>query len=205
MGLAVVAMLAQLVVASALPGGEGASHSHSPHLTGELVALGIVILVTTPLQAMGEEFAFRGYAMQAFGSFTHWLSEHFGARGRTARLIAEVVAILLTSTVFALAHGVQNAPLFLDRFLFGLMAGIIVVRTGGVEAGIAMHIWNNLVAFGYGILFGSVQQMLTETHVSWWNLPVTLTQNGVYLVLALLVARAMRLDSKSRPVAAASG
>lgn len=205
MGLAIVAMVAQLLVATALPVDQGMSDFHPRHLTGELVALGIVILLTTPLQAMGEEFAFRGYAMQAFGSFTHWFAELTGARGRTARLIAETVAVLLTATVFALAHGVQNAPLFLDRFLFGLMAGFVVVRTGGLEAGIAMHIWNNLFAFGFGILFGNVQQMLTETHVSWWNLPLTLTQNGVYLVLVLVVARVMRLDNKSHPEVATSG
>ena len=36
--------------------------------TGQLLATAIVILLTTPLQALGEEYGFRGYLMQAFGS-----------------------------------------------------------------------------------------------------------------------------------------
>ena len=81
---------------------------------------------------MGEEYGFRGYLMQASGSF-------FRSR---------IAALLITSGLFALAHGVQNFPLFFDRFAFGLIAGLIVILVGGLEAGIALHILNNLLAFG---------------------------------------------------------
>ena len=132
-GLSLVALLAQVVVGTLLPSDPNGLDSSPNHLTGTLVAIGVVVLFTTPLQAIGEEYAFRGYALQAFGALTRrpW------------------VAILLSATLFALAHGVQNAPLFLDRLAFGLMAGYVVLRTGGLEAGIAMHVWNNLVAFGF--------------------------------------------------------
>lgn len=180
-GLAVVAIFVQLVLSTFLPGVEN-SFSGSPNtVTGSLVAMALVVLLTTPLQAMGEEYFFRGYLVQAFGALTRrpW------------------VAVVVTSLLFALAHGVQNAPLFLDRFVFGLMAGYVVVRTGGLEAGIALHIWNNLFAFGLALGLGSIDETLHVSEVAWANLPLSLAQNGVYLVLVLWLARRMGINSHS--------
>ena len=188
-GLAPVAMVAQVVVGALLPTDPNDLGSSPNDLTAGLVALGVVILLTTPLQAMGEEYAFRGYAMQAFGALTRrpW------------------IAVVLSALVFAIAHGAQNAPLFFDRFAFGLMAGYVVLRTGGLEAGIAMHIWNNLVAFGFGLFLGDIEDMLTATEVSWWNIPLTITQNGVYLLLVLVVARSMGVADRTSPPAVQGG
>ncbi len=183
LGLSVVAIIAQLIVGSLLPADANDLTGHLHHPTWQTLAFAIVILLTTPLQAMGEEYAFRGYAMQAFGSLTR--SPWF--------------AILLSAVLFTAAHGKQNFPLYADRFAFGLLAGYLVLRTGGLEAGIALHVWNNLVAFGFGLAFGDIQQQLTATSASWWNLPLTVTQNGVYLILVLLVAKRMGLDNRTRP------
>ena len=110
-----------------------------------------------------------------------------------------LTALLVTSVLFALAHGAQNFPLFFDRFAFGLMAGLVVILVGGLEAGIALHILNNLLAFGVAIVFGDLAGRATVSEVSWWQLPVTITQNGVYLVLVLLVARRMGLRNRTTP------
>lgn len=177
LGLSVVALFASLVVGALLPQDPNQVDGSPHHVTGTLVAIGVVVLLTTPLQALGEEYAFRGYLMQAFGSLTR----------------SRVFAVLLTSLLFALAHGVQNFPLFFDRFAFGLMAGLTVVLVGGLEAGIALHVMNNLFAFGLALFFGDITSVLNVSEVSWWQLPVTLVQNGVYLVLVLLVARRMGL------------
>ena len=69
------------------------------------------------------------------------------------------------------------------------MAGLVVVLVGGLEAGIALHMLNNLLAFGVAIAFDQLDGTLTVSEASWWQLPVTVAQNGVYLVLVLLVAR----------------
>lgn len=199
LGLSVVAIIAQLIVASFLPADNSDVHGRLVHLTGEVVALALVVIFTTPLQAMGEEYAFRGYAMQAFGSLGDAVARRTGATPRRAQQVAVWTAILASAGLFALAHGVQNFPLFFDRFAFGLLAGYLVYRTGGLEAGIALHVWNNLVAFGFGIALGQVQKQLTETTASWWNLPLTVTQNGVYLLLVLLIARRMGVDNLTRP------
>ncbi len=183
-GLSVIALVAQIVVANLVPGNtDGMDSATLNHFTPTSLALGLVILLTTPLQAAGEEYAFRGYLLQAFGSFS---------RNRP-------LALLATATLFALAHGTQNFPLFFDRFMFGLIAGYLVMRTGGLEAGIAMHILNNFLAFGYALAFGNMTDSLSVSSASWWNLPVTLTQSGVYLVLALWMARRMGLDTHTKP------
>ena len=103
------------------------------------------------------------------------------------------MALLLTSGLFALAHGTQNFPLFFDRFAFGLMAGLLVILVGGLEAGIALHVLNNLVAFGIAIAFDQLDSTLTVSSASWWQLPVTIVQNGLFLLLVLWVARRMGL------------
>lgn len=186
LGLAVVAVAAQVVLSVFLPDQEtpGQVGTAMNHLSGQDLAIAVVIVFTTPLQAIGEEYAFRGYLMQALGSlFGTW------------------VAVIATALMFAVAHGFQNFPLFFDRFAFGLLAGYLVVRSGGLEAGIALHILNNYVAFGFALLFGDITGTLNVQEVSWWNLPLTVTQSLVFLVLVLLVARRMRLRNKTDPPA----
>lgn len=182
-GVAVVAIGVSLVVGALLPSDPAELHASANDVTGRLLAIGLVVLLTTPLQAIGEEYAFRGYLLQAFGSLTR--QPWFG--------------IGLSALLFAVAHGVQNAPLFLDRLAFGLMAGYVVYRTGGLEAGIALHVWNNLVAFGLAIFFGDIDGTLNVSEVSWWNIVLTVTQNGVFLVLILLLARRMGVSRTTRP------
>jgi membrane protease YdiL (CAAX protease family) len=137
----------------------------------------LVILLLTPLQAAGEEYVFRGYLTQAFG----------GVFGRTA------VAVLVPALLFALAHGSQSAPVFFDRFAFGVVAGLAVVLTGGLEAVIAMHVLNNWLAFGLALAFGEMASTLNPVGGSWWTIPVTLTQSLVYLGLVVWAARRLGL------------
>ncbi|WP_022909976.1 CPBP family intramembrane glutamic endopeptidase [Aestuariimicrobium kwangyangense] len=110
----------------------------------------VFVLVLSPLQAAGEEFFFRGYMLQAIGGIT---------RNRWA-------AVVVTALVFALFHGVQNIWLFIDRFAFGLLAGALVVVTGGIEAGIAAHVANNVFAFGYAIFSGGAARAKGVTQIT---------------------------------------
>jgi membrane protease YdiL (CAAX protease family) len=79
------------------------------------------------------------------------------------------------------------------------MAGWLVTRTGGLEAGIALHVVNNIVAFGLALAVGDVSSTLTVSEVSWWNIVVTVTQSGVYILLVLWLARRMQLQTSTRP------
>ena len=178
-GLSVVALIATVVVSSVVPqtaGGEMSGQAND--FTSTTRDFLLVVLILTPLQAAGEEFAFRGYLMQAFGGL-------FPSR---------VLAVLLSALLFAIAHGItQDLPIFVDRLAFGLVAGTLVVLTGGLEAAIAMHVLNNFLAFGLALAFTDMTSALNPTGGTWWSLPGTLTQSLVYLALATWLARRMGL------------
>jgi len=186
LGLAVVALIAQVLVGAALPGSDSGVSGHLNDLTGTTVSLAVIVLFTTPLQAAGEEYVFRGYLLQAFGAFV-------------MRRWWKWVAITISAALFAFAHGGQNFPLFFDRFFFGFIAAWLVTRTGGLEAGIAMHVLNNFLAFGLALSFGSITDTLNVSQVGWSNIALTLTQSGVYAVLVLWLAKRMDLQTRTRP------
>ena len=197
-GLSVIALIAQTVVGLLLPSqGEMDLSGGLNDFTASTTTLALIVLLTTPFQAAGEEYFFRGYLMQAIGSLLGFSSE------RWAQVLAKWTALLVTSLLFALAHGAQNFPLFFDRFMFGLIAGWLVIRTGGLEAGIALHVLNNLLAFGAALLFGNIDEMINVSEISWWNIPVTLTQSVVFAALVLWIARRMGVQRLTSPPAAA--
>lgn len=148
----------------------------------------LVVLLLTPLQAAGEEFVFRGYLAQACGGLT----------ARWSSAVSGTVAVAVPAVLFALAHGLgQDAPIFFDRLAFGLVAGVLVLLTGGLEAGIAMHVLNNFLAFGLAIVFGDMTETLTPTDGTWWSIPVTLVQSLSYLGLTLWAARRMGVQRRA--------
>ena len=183
-GVSFVALFATLIVSALLPQQAATSVSGEVNeLTPTLRSFFLVVLFLTPLQAAAEEYAFRGYLTQAFGGLVS----------------SPVVAVGAASFLFALAHGAQDVPIFFDRFAFGVVAGTLVVLTGGLEAGIAMHVLNNWLAFGIALSFGDMGSALNPTGGTWWSIPVTLTQSITYLLLAWWVARRMGLATRSDP------
>jgi hypothetical protein len=192
--VAVVALVASLGVGLLLPLAPGeAPVGEVNEFTARTRDFLLVILLLTPLQAAGEEYLFRGYLTQAFGSL------------RVARRVSQALAVLGPALIFALFHGLsQDAPVFFDRFAFGVVAGILVIRTGGLEAAIAMHVLNNFLAFGLALAFGDLTTALNATGgSSWWMILSTLTQSLVYLGLATWVAKAMGVVSVGPPVGGA--
>ena len=70
---------------------------------------------------------FRGYILQLVGSWTKFAW----------------IPIVISVPVFASGHE-YNIWGLIDVGLFGLLAAYLVVRTGGLEAGIAAHTANNV-------------------------------------------------------------
>ena len=97
--------------------------------TRAAVAIGLVLLLT-PFQAAAEEYVFRGYVLQLVGSWTRFA------------LIPVVVSVPL----FVAGHVYELWGL-VDVGIFGLMAAVVTIRTGGLEAAIAAHTANNVVLF----------------------------------------------------------
>jgi membrane protease YdiL (CAAX protease family) len=192
--IAVVALVASFGVALLVPAGAaGEPVGAMNDFTSTTRDFLLVIALLTPLQAAGEEYVFRGYLTQAFGSLLPF------------RRVSLVLAVLVPSVLFALAHGFgQSWPVFFDRFAFGVVAGILVIRTGGLEAAIAMHVLNNFLAYGLALSFGDMTESLNATGPSSpWMIVSTLTQSLVYLGLATWLARAMGLDDTGPSVGGA--
>lgn len=141
----------------------------------------VVIVLTSPLQAVGEEFLFRGYLLATLG--TAFRNTWVGVVG--------------SALVFAVFHGTQNLPLFVDRFAFGLLAAWLVVRTGGLEAGIAAHVVNNICAFVYASLFGTVAQARAVSGIGWTEALYDVLGFAIFARIAVLLARLMNLESRT--------
>lgn len=140
----------------------------------------VVIVLTSPIQAAAEEIFFRGYLLQALGSLVPraW----FG--------------VVVSSVVFALLHGTQNLPLFVDRLAFALLAGLLVWRTGGLEAGIAAHVINNVFAYVFAGLTTSVAALKGITGISWANAAFDVGGFAIFAVLAYGLSRFMKLRTR---------
>ncbi|MEL4356889.1 MULTISPECIES: CPBP family intramembrane glutamic endopeptidase [unclassified Luteococcus] len=92
------------------------------------------ILLTTPFQAAGEEYGFRGVITRALASF-------FGHRW-----VGLAAGAVVSSVLFMLSHFADDPWLNLFYFCFGLIACAMTLRTGGLEASIAMHVVNNVLS-----------------------------------------------------------
>lgn len=90
----------------------------------------LCFLVLLPLQCLTEELIFRGYLMQAVGT---WLAH-------------PVFAIVLQVPFFVVGH-LYHGWAMAEIATFALVNGYLAWRTGGLEAPFALHFTNNLLAF----------------------------------------------------------
>ncbi len=117
-----------------LPAEEVGGTVVAPAGNPQLWATFVVLLLVVPFQAAAEEYVFRGYLMQAIG---RWLRH-------------PAFAILLPVPLFVLGH--LYDPLGqVSVGVFAVAAGWLTWRTGGLEAAIALHVVNNLLAFMLGL------------------------------------------------------
>ncbi|MFZ1410242.1 MAG: CPBP family intramembrane glutamic endopeptidase [Micropruina sp.] len=171
-------MLIATVVLSLLLAVKGLGQSVVVRPQDQFLTFLLVILLTSPLQAAAEEFFFRGYLLQASNNLVR--SPWFG--------------VVTSAAIFALFHGSQqNLPLFLDRFAFGVLAGVLVVRTGGLEAAIGAHVVNNVLAFVSAGLVTSIAEVKAIQQVGWSEAAWDLAGFTVFTLAALWLGRRMNV------------
>jgi len=134
----------------------------------------IAIVLLVPFQAAAEEYVFRGWFVQALG----------------VHVRNPIWAILLGSVLFASLHAYSWAGLA-DVFAFGVVMAWLVVRTGGLEAAIALHVMNNMVAFGLSAAAGQLEEALQQENVAvpWQAMLGSVVQLGVYAFGVLYLAK----------------
>jgi uncharacterized protein len=142
----------------------------------------VVVILTTPLQAAGEEYLFRGLLLQSLG----------------ATRLPTWVCCVGSAALFATAHLQFAPPLFADRFVLGLVLAWVAIRTGGLEAGIAIHAVKNLSALIPAALVEQVEDTLDPTGVTWLPLALDVVLLSIFLPW-LFAAYRRRLQQGSGP------
>ncbi|MDO4253151.1 MAG: type II CAAX endopeptidase family protein [Rothia sp. (in: high G+C Gram-positive bacteria)] len=135
-----------------------------------LVTLLLLIVFLVPLQCYAEEIVFRGYLMQTVG---RWLKH-------------PVWAIVLPAPLFMMGHTYDfwgQASIL----TMGIAAGFMVWYTGGLEAGIAMHVVNNVYLMIMGVL--GLTDPFAQEGSNWVDY---LMASGLELVLVILVMYAAK-------------
>ncbi|MFJ6562820.1 type II CAAX prenyl endopeptidase Rce1 family protein [Streptomyces sp. NPDC091412] len=148
-----------------------------------LVSLAMLV-VLVPLQSAAEEYVFRGWLLQAAGAFLRspWL------------------AVLPQAVLFAAAHGWGTPWGFADLLVFGVVAGLLTIRTGGLEASIALHALNNLLAFGLSAAYvDGLASDETAADATWQLALVDMASVLLFAAIVLWLARRRRPQHVSAP------
>jgi membrane protease YdiL (CAAX protease family) len=147
----------------------------------------LLVVLLVPFQAAAEEYVFRGFLMQTIGS---WIP---------ARVVSTVVAVGVSTVLFAVLHLPNGYNIWgiLDVGSFGLVAAIIVLRTGGLEATVLQHALNNIMIFVLQAPGWSKIDLTGEgSQGSLVGFLVTLASSLLYWGLVELVAHWRRLDRR---------
>ncbi|WP_078625332.1 type II CAAX endopeptidase family protein [Streptomyces iakyrus] len=143
-----------------------------------------VLAVLVPLQAAAEEYVFRGWLLQAAGAFVR--SPWF--------------AVIPQAVLFAAAHGWGTQWGFLGLLVNGLVAGLLTIRTGGLEAAIALHVLNNLLAFGASAaVVDGLSSDETAADAPWSLALTAIVTDLLYAAIVLWFVRRHRPQRLSAP------
>jgi membrane protease YdiL (CAAX protease family) len=154
---------------------------------GPFIAGSLVLVAVVPLQAAAEEYLTRGWLLQVVGSI---------CRGPW-------VPIAVQAVVFAALHGWGTPWGFADLILFSVVTGWLTVRTGGLEAAIALHVMNNLIAGMLSAASGTLYADETAADMPWQLAVIDVPVLLAYAAVIVLLARRRRLATLSAgPVAA---
>ena len=133
----------------------------------------LLSVILLPLQVLGEEVFFRGYLMQLVGRFI---------RNR-------VIILLIPALVFASMHFLNPHEAYNDMWTKGiyvfmaLYLGFLVLKTGGLEHSIGIHLGNNILAIH---VFGSDLEPPLAPSIFTYAPPSTMVEFFLQLAIFLL-------------------
>ncbi|MFI5801425.1 lysostaphin resistance A-like protein [Streptomyces sp. NPDC051561] len=140
-----------------------------------------VLWLLVPFQAAAEEYVFRGWLVQAFGA---WLRNPWPG-------------IVVASLLFALAHGFGESTGFALLFYSAMWWGWLVLRTGGIEATIAIHTANNVLTFTIAAALGELSDTGTAADAPWQALVLELLFAPAYCLLIARSAKRRGIDTRT--------
>lgn len=134
-----------LVLDTALNGGLG-----ELRLSPDWLFMLVAVLVTTPFQSAGEEYAFRGAAVRAIAG---WIP---------LPALAWAVGSVVPTAIFMSLHFASDPWLNLFYLAFGVTGSLLAWTTGGLEASIVVHVVNNTVLLLPVALWGDVGSVFSR-------------------------------------------
>ncbi|WP_434743335.1 lysostaphin resistance A-like protein [Micromonospora sp. SH-82] len=154
------------------------------------VALSMIVLLV-PFQAAAEEYVFRGWLPQAVGAY----------------LANPWPGIVLSALLFSALHGYGTPWGFAELTVMGLLMGWLTRRTGGLEAAVALHVVNNVLAFALTAAYGGLGATETMADAPWQVVAVSVPVLVTYTVLVDRLAgrRAVATVTAAPPVPVAPG
>jgi uncharacterized protein len=187
LGVATVAIILFLTAITALSAATGVDTGLGDPLAGwgPFLLSTVVLLAVVPFQAAAEEYLCRGWLLQGIGE---WLRSPW-------------LPILVQAAVFAALHGWGTPWGFADLMVFGAVAGWVTVRTGGLEAAIALHVMNNLLSTLVAAAFGQLTIDETAADMPWWGFVVDVPILIGFAVVIVWLARRRRLPTATPIVA----
>lgn len=90
----------------------------------------LIVVLLVPIQAATEEYLYRGVLLQSVGSWVRFAP----------------VTIVVSAVLFGFSHAYDVWGI-LSVIAMGIGFAYVTIRTGGLEAGIALHTVNNIAAF----------------------------------------------------------
>lgn len=112
-------------------------------VTSTTIGMLVIVVLSTPLQAAGEELMFRSAVLPAAAS---WV--------RAVRP-ALVVGLVVSGLGFAVVHGSADPWLFGYYTVIGISTGLMAIISRGIEAPVAFHVANN-------VLFTTVNTLMAD-------------------------------------------
>ncbi len=142
----------------------------------------IVTLILVPLQCMAEEYMLRGFMMQTLKA---WIP-------------VVAVAYVGQAVLFMAGHGYDLGGNFCT-LVSGLLMGYAVIRTGGLEASMCMHIANNVSSFIFSLLFVG-NETKVQTPLSAVILDLVITAASFAIVMTISKKKGYLVENQVAPV-----
>lgn len=88
--------------------------------------------------------------------------------------------------------------------VFGLITGLLTIRTGGLEAAIALHVLNNLLSMGMlSAIAGGLETDETAADMNWMMLAVDVPLVSLYAAAVLWLSHRRGLRASTAPARSA--
>ncbi|GAA4734417.1 CPBP family intramembrane glutamic endopeptidase [Actinomycetospora chibensis] len=145
------------------------------------LGVAVVALVLTPFQVAAEEYLFRGWIVQTFGAVVR----------------SPWPGVAVSAVLFALVHEGATASAwgFADLVVFAVALSVLTLRTGGLEAALALHLVHNGVAWVASAAYGATDSIADYTEVGAGVFVISALAVALYVAAVLVLARRRAVET----------